>query len=172
VGRIGLGGERGITRPAGAWRGPEGGLGHRGRGGRASSGRGRRVGGGSYSWPGVWPGATGVAAWPLGCLGKGFCARGSGVILTGSEGRREPGGSWVDLGGGADDSQACQTTFVRQEELQWGEAGFHSQDGCRGARKAIRGPPLDLVPEGRKFPCHVNCGFKGVRAVAEDREKE
>jgi len=85
---------------------------------------------------------------------------------------REPGSGRVDLRGGAHHPQAGQAAFVGEEEFKWGEAGFHSQDVGRGARKAVSGPSLDLVPEGREFSCHVDSGHEGVRAIAENREQK
>ena len=52
------------------------------------------------------------------------------------------------------------------------EAGLDSQDVRGGAGQAVRGPPLNLVPEDRKFSCHVSGGLECVRAVAKDREEE
>ena len=60
----------------------------------------------------------------------------------------ESGCSWADLQGGTYHPQAGQAVFVRKEELEWGEAGFNTQDVSRGARKAVCVPSLDLVPEG------------------------
>jgi len=62
--------------------------------------------------------------------------------------------------------------FVFEEEVQWGEAGLHSQDVDRSERKAARGPPLDLVLEGRELSCHVNSQLESVRVVAEHWEKK
>jgi len=70
--------------------------------------------------------------------------------------------------GGAHHPQASQAVLVRAEEVESGEAGFHSQDVGWGARETAGGPPLDLVAEGREFSRPVNIGLESVRAVAED----
>jgi len=74
--------------------------------------------------------------------------RGVAAQRLSQKGGWESGCSWVDLRGGAHYPQAGQATFVSEEEVQWGEAGFDSQDVSGSARKAVRGPPLDLMPEG------------------------
>jgi len=84
----------------------------------------------------------------------------------------KPGGGCVDLRWGAHHPKAGQAVLVRKEEVMWGEAGFNGQDVGRGAGEAIRGPSLDLVPEGRELSRHVNGGFESIRAVAEDGKEE
>jgi len=89
-----------------------------------------------------------------------------------AQGGGEPSGRRVDLRWRTDYHQAGQAAFVCEEEVDWRQAGLHGKDVDRGAGEAVRGPPLDLVPEGREFSCHVNSRFESVRAVAEDREKQ
>jgi len=83
---------------------------------------------------------------------------------------REPSGGRAHLSGGAHQSQAGQAAFVREEEVEWGEAGLHSQDVDGSARKAVGGLSLDIVPEHRQLPRHVSRRLAGVSAVAEDRK--
>ena len=86
--------------------------------------------------------------------------------------RREPCGRGVNFGGGAHDPQARQMVFVREEESERREAGLDSQDVRGGRHEAVGRPPLDLVPEHRKLPRHVDGGQEGVGAVAENGEEE
>ena len=73
---------------------------------------------------------------------------------------------------GAENPQVSQPAFIREEEIQRREAGLNGQDVSRGAHEAVGRPSLDLVPERGKLPDHVDCGNKGVRAIAEDGEEE
>jgi len=82
------------------------------------------------------------------------------------------GGGRVDLRRGVHHAKAGQAVLVRKEEIERGEAGLNGQDIGRGAREAIRGPPLDLVSEGREPSRHVNSGLERIRPVAEDGEEE
>ena len=89
----------------------------------------------------------------------------------GLNGRREPSGCWVDLRGGAEDSQVSQAALVREEQVKRGEAGLDGQDVDRRAHKAISCPALGLVPKHGEFPNHVGGGREHVRTIAEDGEK-
>jgi len=84
----------------------------------------------------------------------------------------KPRGCGVDLWRGAEDPQVSQLAFVPEEEIEWREAGLNGQDVRGGAHKAVGRPSLDLVPERGKFPGHVDCGNKGVRAIAENGQEE
>jgi len=88
------------------------------------------------------------------------------------EGGWKPGGGRVDLGRGAYYPKAGQAVLLCKEEIERGEAGLNGQDVGRGAGEAVRGPPLDLVPEGRELSRHVNSGLESIRAVAKDGEEE
>jgi len=89
-----------------------------------------------------------------------------------SVGGRTPTSSGLDLRGGAHHPQAGQVVLVGEEEVNGGEAGLNGQDVRGGAREAIGGPPLDLVPEGRELSRHVYRGLKCIRAVAEDGKEK
>jgi len=84
----------------------------------------------------------------------------------------EPRGRGVDLRRGAEDPQVSQPALIREEEIEWGEAGFNGQDVGGGAHEAVGRPSLDLVPERGKLPDHVDRWDKGVRAIAEDGKEE
>jgi len=84
----------------------------------------------------------------------------------------KPRGCGVDLRWGAEDPQVSQPAFVREEEIEWREAGLNGQDVGWGAHEAVGRPSLDLVPERGKFPGHVDRGNKGVRAIAEDGKEK
>ena len=101
---------------------------------------------------------------------EGSVVGGVPVQRRGLQGGREPSGGWVDLGGGAHYPQAGQVALVCEEEVKWGEAGLHSEDVNGSARKAVGGPPLDLMPEGHQLPCHMGSGLENVSTVAQDRK--
>ena len=82
------------------------------------------------------------------------------------------GGGRTDLRGEAQYPKAGQAIFVHKEMLERGEARLDGQDVRGGAGETILGPPLDLVPEGRELPRHMNRGLEGVRPIAEDGEEE
>jgi len=84
----------------------------------------------------------------------------------------KPRGCEVDLRRGAEDPQVSQPAFIREEEIEWREAGLNSQDVSGGAHEAVGRPSLDLVPERGEFPDHMARGNKGVRALAEDGKEE
>jgi len=87
-------------------------------------------------------------------------------------GGRKSGSAQVDFRGGAHDPKGGQAVLVFKEEFEGREAGLDGQDVRGGAGEAVRGPPLDLVPEGRELPCYVNRGSEGIRPVAEDGKEE
>jgi len=67
---------------------------------------------------------------------------------------------------------AGQPALVGKEKANWREAGSNGQDVCRGARESIGWPPLDLGREIGELSRHVDCGFEGIHAKAEDGKRE
>jgi len=122
--------------------------------------------GGSWLEPGQRQSATGMSA------GEGPVVGGVAVQRRCLEGGWKSGCRRVNLQRGAHYPKVGQTAFVREEEVQWGEAGLDGQDVDGGACEAVRRPHLDLVPEDREFPRHVGCGCEHFCAIAKDREKE
>jgi len=84
----------------------------------------------------------------------------------------EPRGCGVDLWRGAEDPKVSQPAFIREEEIEWREAGLNGQDVRGGAHEAVGRPSLDLVQERGELPGHVDRWNKGVRAIAEDGKEE
>jgi len=104
-------------------------------------------------------------------------AQGPEVWRVAVEGRRlyrggKPRGCGVDLRLGAENPKVSQPAFIRAEEIEWWEAGLDGQGVGGGAHEAIGRPSLDLVPERGELPGHVDCGNKGVGAIAEDGKEE
>jgi len=62
--------------------------------------------------------------------------------------------------------------FVHEEKLEWWETGLDGQDVGGGTHEAVGGPPVDFVPEGGELPSHVDGGYEGVCAIAEDGEED
>jgi len=65
-----------------------------------------------------------------------------------------------------------QAALVLEEEVEGREAGLDCQNVDGGTHEAVGGLPLNLVPESGEFPSHMDGGREGVRAIAEDGEKE
>jgi len=59
----------------------------------------------------------------------------------------EPRGCGVGLWRGAEDPKVGQPAFVREEEIEWREAGLDGQDVSVGAHEAVGRSSLDLVQE-------------------------
>ena len=104
--------------------------------------------------------------------GEGPMVRGVAVEGGRLHRRGKAGRSGVNFRGGAKYPEGGEATFVPQEEVHWGKTGLAGQYIGGGTEEAIRGPPLDLVPEGGEFSQQVEGGGEDVRAVAEDREEE
>jgi len=62
--------------------------------------------------------------------------------------------------------------FICKEKFERWEVGLDGQDVGGGAHEAIGGPSLDLVPECGQLPGYVDCGEKGVGAIAEEGKEE
>jgi len=88
------------------------------------------------------------------------------------EGGGKPSTGRVNLRGRAHSPEASETRFVREEEFQRRETGLNGQDIRGSTRETVSGPSLDIVPEGGELPYYVHRGFEGMRAIAEDGEKE
>ena len=89
-----------------------------------------------------------------------------------SHGEWEPCARRVDFRGGVHDPKVCQASLVREEKLEGWEAGLDGQDIRRTRHEAISCPSVDLVPEHRELPNHVDGGYEDIRAIAEDGEEE
>jgi len=77
---------------------------------------------------------------------RGVAVQGGHVHRRGKAGR-----SLVDFRGGAEYPEGGEPTFVPPEEVKWGKTGLDGQYIGGGGEETIRGPPLDLVPEGGEF---------------------
>jgi len=62
--------------------------------------------------------------------------------------------------------------LVREEPVKRWEAGLNSQNVGRGAGKAVRAPPLGLVPKGGEFSHHMDSRGEHVPTVPKNSKEQ
>jgi len=77
---------------------------------------------------------------------RGVAVKGGRLHRRGKVGR-----SRVDFRGGAEYPESGEPTFLPQEAVKWVKTGLDGQYIGGGTEETIRGPPLNLVPEGGEF---------------------